>query len=120
LFAPARACASQRRSTTPDLIDGAQFFEVTHPFHPLRGRKFALVDRRLTWGEDRVYYFDEANTLRRLPVAWTSIAARSAFELMAAGRSHFRVEDLLRLVALIARQKEGKRAATRRRKVSSK
>ncbi|WP_420893180.1 DUF5372 family protein, partial [Roseateles saccharophilus] len=28
-----------------------QFFEVTHPFHPMFGKVFALVDRRHTWGE---------------------------------------------------------------------
>jgi hypothetical protein len=39
---------------------------------------------------------------------------------MSAGRSHFRVEDLLRLVALIARQKEARQSAARQRKLSSK
>ena len=37
----------------------AQFLRVTHPFHPLLGKEFPLADRRLTWGEDRVYYHDE-------------------------------------------------------------
>jgi hypothetical protein len=79
---------------------------VTHPFHPLRGREFALVDRRSTWGEDRVYYEDETGALRRLPTAWTSLAAATPFEVMSAGRSHFRIDDLLQLVVLIARQRE--------------
>ena len=35
----------------------AQTFRVTHPFHPLRGRTFPLVDCRQTWGEDRVYFY---------------------------------------------------------------
>jgi hypothetical protein len=64
------------------------------------------VDRRTTWGEDRVYYHDETGRLRRLPAAWTSVAALSPFEVLSAGRSHFRIEDLLQLVALIARQRE--------------
>jgi len=86
--------------------NGTQVFRVTHPFHPLRGCEFALVDRRTTWGEDRVYYHDEKGRLRRLPAAWTSVAALSAFEVLSAGRSHFRIEDLLQLVTLIARLKE--------------
>jgi hypothetical protein len=118
--ASARACLSQEQSTTHDLIGGTQSFRVTHPFHPLHGREFALVDRRHTWGEDRVYFLDETGTLRRLPAGWTSVAAPSAFEVMSAGRSHFRVEDLLRLVALIARQKEARQSAARQRKLSSK
>lgn len=92
---------------------------MTHPFHPLYGREFTLADRRLTWGEDRVYYYDEASTLRRLPASWTSIAAPSVFEAVSAGRAHFRLDDLLQLVALIARQRETQQRKPRRR-VSSK
>ncbi|WP_225649627.1 DUF5372 family protein, partial [Bradyrhizobium australafricanum] len=29
---------------------------ITHPFHPLCGRKFELICRRRHWGEDRVVY----------------------------------------------------------------
>jgi hypothetical protein len=35
-----------------------------------------------------------------MPTAWTSASARIAFESISAGRSHFRAEDLLQLVAL--------------------
>jgi hypothetical protein len=98
-------------------------FRVTHPFHPLCGREFELVDRRSTWGEDRVYYHDETGRLRRLPAAWTSLAALTPFEVLSARRSHFRVEDLLQLVALIARQRElqgGPPSTTGKEPVSSK
>jgi hypothetical protein len=117
---PVRRSHSQEQSTTRDPTGGTQSFRVTHPFHPLYGREFVLVDRRQTWGEDRVYFIDETNTLRRLPAAWTSAAAPTVFEVIAAGRSHFRIDDLLRLVALIVRQMEAGRAVARRRKVSSK
>jgi hypothetical protein len=95
---------------------------VTHPFHPLFGKEFPLADRRLTWGEDRVYYHDETGQLRRLPASWTSIAAPSVFETLSAGRSHFRTQDLLQLVALIARQREVQPLQGRKRsgKASSK
>jgi hypothetical protein len=79
-------------------------FRVTHPFHPLFGREFVLVDRRNNWGEDSVYYHDETTgRLRRLPAAWTSKAASSLFEAISAGRSHFRPTDLLQLADLIVR-----------------
>ncbi|MGH8200980.1 MAG: DUF5372 family protein [Steroidobacteraceae bacterium] len=95
---------------------------MTHPFHPLYGREFTLADRRLTGGEDRVYYYDEAGALRRLPASWTSIAAPSVFEVVSGGRAHFRVDDLLQLVALIARQREARPRVQRksRRQPSSK
>jgi hypothetical protein len=69
------------------------------------------VDRRKAWGEDRVYFHDDTGRLRRLSAGWTSVAAARPFEALSAGRSHFRVEDLLQLVALIARQQAGREAA---------
>ena len=65
-----------------------------------------LVDRRNTWGEDRVYFLDDAGDLKRMPAAWTSAAVPNAFETVSAGRSHFRIEDLLQLTMLIARYRE--------------
>jgi uncharacterized protein DUF5372 len=105
----------QRQSTTPGLLDGTQTFRVTHVFHPLRGQEFTLVDQRNAWGEDRVYFHDDTGRLRRLPTAWTSAAPPDAFVALSAGRSHFRVEDLLQLVALIARQRPVRAPARERR-----
>ncbi|CAN7797257.1 DUF5372 family protein [Paraburkholderia hospita] len=98
-------------------------FRVTHPFHPLFGREFTLADRRNTWGEDRVYFLDDAGDLKRMPAAWTSAAVPNAFETVSAGRSHFRIEDLLQLTMLIARYRETKthsKGHTGKRKMSRK
>jgi hypothetical protein len=118
----ARCSHSPQQSTTRRPADEAQFFRVTHPFHPLFGKEFPLVYRRLTWGEDRVYYHDETGQLRRLPASWTSISAPGVFETLSAGRSHFRIQDLLQLVQLIVRQREVQplQGAKRSRKASSK
>ena len=62
---------------------------MTHPFHPLRGREYDLIDYRHFWSEDRVVYVDETGEARSLPARWTSAVVVSA------GRSHFRVTDLL-------------------------
>jgi hypothetical protein len=64
------------------------------------------VDRRRTWGEDRVYFEDENGELKRLPASWTSAADADAFVSMSAGRAHFRVEDLLQLADAIERAVE--------------
>jgi hypothetical protein len=78
-----------------------QTFQVTHPFHPWKGREFSLVTYRTTWGEDRVYFHDEQGRLISLPARWTSVLPPEPLVAMAEGRSDFRVDDLLRLVALI-------------------
>jgi hypothetical protein len=74
---------------------------VTHPFHPWVGREFVFVAVRQTWGEDRVFFFDEDGSLRSLPTGWTDACAPDMFVLLAAGRSALRVKDLLVLVELL-------------------
>jgi hypothetical protein len=71
-----------------------------------------VVDSRSAWGEDRVYFRDTTGWLRHLPAAWTSAAPRDPFVEMSAGRSHFRIEDLLQLAVLIARQMQDSEAET--------
>jgi hypothetical protein len=78
-----------------------QTFEVTHPFHPLFGQHFELLDHRQTWGEDRVYYYDTQGQLKSLPAAWTSVSAADPFVSIAAGRSYFHIASLSELSRLI-------------------
>lgn len=74
---------------------------MTHPFHPWAGREFVFVAVRQTWGEDRVFFFDEDGAMRSLPTGWTDACAPDVFVSLAAGRSPFRVEDLLALAELV-------------------
>jgi hypothetical protein len=74
---------------------------VTHPFHPLCGQTFEFVARRNNWGEDRVCFHDERGELKSLPAAWTDVVEPDPFVVVAAGRSPFRVEDLLALANLL-------------------
>ena len=72
-------------------------FRITHPFHPLRGAEYVLVTRKLTWGEDRVFYYDLDGKLKSLMANVTDVAPIDPFERVSAGRSAFRVDDLLEL-----------------------
>jgi len=72
-------------------------FRFTHPFHPLRGRVFEIVDHRCCWGEDWVYFYDSDGCLRSVRTAWTDIASPDPFVVAAQGRALMRVADLLRL-----------------------
>lgn len=80
---------------------------VTHPFHPLCGQEIDFVERRHNWGEDRVFYRDHHGHLASVPARWTSVEAEDAFVVMAAGRSRFRVVDLIDLVALLVKARSG-------------
>ena len=48
---------------------------MTHPFHPLLGREYELLQYRHFWSEDRVVYVDETGKARSLPARWTNAVA---------------------------------------------
>ena len=56
---------------------------------------------RHNWGEDRVYYHDEEGKLCSLLAGWTSVSPADPFVVLAAGRSPFRLADLLELCRLV-------------------
>jgi hypothetical protein len=74
---------------------------VTHPFHPLYGRVWELVTLRHNWSEKRVYYHGDDGQLVAFPLAWTSLAEVDPVVVIGAGRSAFRVGDLLALANLV-------------------
>lgn len=74
---------------------------MTHPFHPLFGREYDLVEYRHCWAEDRVFYVAETGEVRSLPARWTSAVADDPAVVVSAGRSHFRIADLVELVKLV-------------------
>ena len=74
---------------------------MTHPFHPLHGREFELIEVRTALGVEWVHYTGDDGTLRTIRLAFTSAAAVDPFVRVAGGRSAFRVSDLLALAALL-------------------
>ena len=54
-------------------------------------------------------YFTEAGKLRSLPASWTSVADEDDFRRTSAGRSWFRLDDLLELSALVITVKQLRR-----------
>jgi hypothetical protein len=83
--------------------DAKQYFTVTHPFRPWRGRRFELIDQRRRWGQWRVYYVRENGCPSYLPASWTDVGPKDPFVEQAQGRAIARVEDLLQLRALITK-----------------
>jgi YD repeat-containing protein len=84
----------------------AGLFRINHPFHPLRGTEHELVTRKLTWGEDRVFYYDQSGKLKSLLTNVTDVVSKDAFDRISASRSAFRVDDLLELRRLCDRRRE--------------
>ena len=82
---------------------------MTHPFHAWLGREFVFVAVRQTWGEDRVFFFDDDGTQKSLPTGWTDVREPDPFVALAAGRSPFRVDDLLALAELVDGRRGGGR-----------
>ena len=79
-----------------------QFFTVTHPFHPWRGRRFELINCECRWGQWRVFYVNEEGSLAYLPASWTDASAKDPFVEQARGRAVARLEDLLKLAELVS------------------
>ena len=90
-------------STTPHDNSAKKHFRVTHPFHPLFGQEFELVEYRNNWGEDRVYFFNTKGEVRSIPAGCTNAAGVDPFVEISAGRSFFRTKDLMELADLLER-----------------
>jgi hypothetical protein len=64
-------------------------------------QEFEVVSYRQNWGEDRVWFHDKNGRLQSVPANWTDAAEVDPFVVVAAGRSLFRITDLLELAQLI-------------------
>jgi hypothetical protein len=71
------------------------------PFIRCVARRFSWSICRQTWGEDRVYFHDDAGQLARLPLQWTDAVPDDPTVVVGAGRAHFRYDDLCRLADLL-------------------
>ena len=79
-------------------------FRITHPFHPRTGEELRILEYRRSWGHEQVVGIDSNDRILSVPLAWTDAGgAPDPFIALSAGRSFFRLEDLLRLADLIHR-----------------
>jgi hypothetical protein len=91
---PSRSTASQQ-----DFSNKA--FRIIHPYHPYRNIEFEIDSLRRIAYEYRVLFFNAKGRRSSVPLDWTDIGPKDPFVAVSAGRSLFRVEDLLGLVRLI-------------------
>jgi len=84
------------------LTGAAQRVRVTHPFHPLCGGEYRLVEYRRNWGREYAVSRDQNNELIVVPVDWTDLRETTdPFLTLSEGRALARPSDLLALSALI-------------------
>ncbi len=78
-----------------------QRIRVTHPFHPLAGQEFDLISRKRNWGEDRVFIVGQGGLTTSIPATWTDVDPPDPYVVVSAGRTAFRIQDLLALAGLL-------------------
>ncbi|WP_408637507.1 DUF5372 family protein [Novisyntrophococcus fermenticellae] len=83
-----------KRFSNAALSDNRGTFIITHPFSPLKGKEFKLVERRSCWGEDRLLSFDENGDTCLILTSWTDYLPPDPFVSISNGRADFRYEDL--------------------------
>ena len=96
-----RICPQQSRSTTSHQDFDNKTFRIIHPFHPYRNSDFEIDSVRRLAYECRVFFFNTKGRKSSVPLHWTDIGPEDPFVAVSAGRSFFRVEDLLGLVRLL-------------------
>ena len=96
-------------STTSQRDFNDKTFRITHPFHPYRDIEFEIDHVKRIAYESRVFFFNTKGRKSSVPLYWTDIGPQDPFVAVSAGRSFFRVEDLLSLVRLIEEISSAKR-----------
>lgn len=76
---------------------------ITHPFHPLSGQQFVCVGERYNRYGTRILLALGDNAVCAIPPQWTDLVAPDPEIVISAGRSPFRVGDLLELADHLTR-----------------
>jgi hypothetical protein len=74
---------------------------ITHPFHPQRGQRFAILKTRRVSGVDTLILHSEGRGPNSVPREWTDRADLSPYASLAAGELVFDFRHLLELADLL-------------------
>jgi hypothetical protein len=85
----------------PQIPGASRRFRITHPFHPLSGKQFDLVEHRSIFAQSYLYFHDDCGHLREIPASWTDFVKEDALVEMADGRSPLHAGCLLELAELV-------------------
>jgi sigma-54 interacting transcriptional regulator/uncharacterized protein DUF5372 len=54
-------------SIAPVTREGCRRIRITHPFYPLHGKQFELIEHRFIFTESYVYFYEASGHLREIP-----------------------------------------------------
>jgi len=100
--------------TAPDTGNAATTFVITHPFHPLLKKRFAIETNHWVMGTEWIQFRRTDGRLSSIRADWTDLCAPEPFVTLSAGRAHFKPKDLFQLVELIHSLKKSPKKARRR------
>ena len=80
---------------------GIHKFRVTHPFHPLYGQEFEIIENKRIQARDRVFFRQKDGSKGSLPLVWCDLRPPDPYLDIEGKHSPFRVEDLLKLSDMI-------------------
>jgi len=87
--------------TAGDNLVGPLETQINHPFHPQSGCRIQVIKiQHFKTGEALVFYRTDKK-LVTMPLAWTDLASPDPFITLSAGRSPFRLTDLVQLAKLV-------------------
>jgi len=92
--------SSNALSIAPDKGEELRHLRITHPFHPLKDKRF---EHRCIFGESYLYFYDDTGLLREIPAVWTDFRKGDVFVELANGRSPLHAGTLLELAHLVER-----------------
>lgn len=79
-------------------------FRITHPFHPLFGQEFESTGHKRLSGRNHFVFYNITGKKTTIPVTWTDAPEEEdIYVIISAGRSYFRIEDLIGLSDLVRR-----------------
>jgi hypothetical protein len=76
---------------------------VTHPFHPLSGRRLVCVGERYNRYGKRLLLQVDDEQICSIPPQWTDVGTPDPEIILGAGRAPLRLGDLLELADLVER-----------------
>ena len=94
--------------TTTGLPDERVEIYIVHPFSPLKGKKYEVIEHMTTWGEDRVLCMDEHGETHLFMTSWTDYLPEDPFITISDRTVDFRYEDLKSLSQLLRAIKDNK------------
>src|SRR5262249_9739820 len=100
---PAIRSSASRRSEQTALVHSSPlgWAEISHPFHPLRGRRFEVLKKRRIAGVDTLILRELERGTLSIPREWTDWADPTPYDSLTLPPHRLAADSLFELVALL-------------------